>query len=129
MRKRKKFENFSNALDRLKEAVESAETELEIDGVIQRFEFTFEQAWKVLKAFLEDEGIECKSPKGCLKEAYAVGFIDDEKVWLKMLADRNNSSHIYSFEVSREIFENLKALYVGAFEKLRCVLERKLENS
>ncbi len=118
MRREKKLKNFSDALERLKEAVENAETELEIDGTIQRFEFTFEQAWKALKAFLEDEGIECRLPKGCLKEAYAAGFIEDEKLWLQMLSDRNTSSHLYSFETSREIFERIKGLYLGAFEKL-----------
>ena len=118
MGKEKKFKNFSDALERLREAVESAETELEIDGAIQRFEFTFEQAWKALKAFLEDEGIECRSPKGCLKEAYAAGLIENEKLWLQMLSDRNTSSHLYSFETSREIFERVKRFYLGAFERL-----------
>jgi len=36
------LENLNNALDRLSEAVKTAKTDLEIDGTIQRFEFSFE---------------------------------------------------------------------------------------
>jgi len=50
--------NFVNALSSLEEGVKEAKGELEKDGVIQRFEFTFELMWKTLKIFLYDEGIE-----------------------------------------------------------------------
>jgi nucleotidyltransferase substrate binding protein (TIGR01987 family) len=121
------FENFSNALERLEEAVNEAQTELEIDGAIQRFEFTFEQAWKSIKKFLEDEGIICRSPKSCLKEAYAVGFINNEQIWLKMLTDRNKSVHIYDMETSREVFENIKRFYVQELKALRQKLISRMD--
>jgi len=127
MEKKIAFENFSKALKKLEEAVNEAQTELEIDGAIQRFEFTFEQAWKSLKAFLEDEGIICRSPKSCLKEAYAAGFIDNEQVWLKMLTDRNKSVHMYDMETSREIFENIKRLYIQEFKNLEQKLRSRMD--
>jgi len=127
MEKKIAFENFSKALKRLEEAVNEAQTELEIDGAIQRFEFTFEQAWKSLKAFLEDEGIICRSPKSCLKEAYAAGFIDNEQVWLKMLTDRNKSVHIYDMETSRKIFENIKQFYIQEFKNLEQRLRSRMD--
>ena len=127
MEKRMVFENFSNALERLEEAVNEAQTELEIDGAIQRFEFTFEQAWKSIKKFLEDEGIICRSPKSCLKEAYAVGFINNEQIWLKMLTDRNKSVHIYDMETSREVFENIKRFYVQELKALRQKLISRMD--
>jgi nucleotidyltransferase substrate binding protein (TIGR01987 family) len=127
MEKRVVFENFSNALERLEEAVNEAQTELEIDGAIQRFEFTFEQAWKSIKKFLEDEGIICRSPKSCLKEAYAVGFINNEQIWLKMLTDRNRSVHIYDMETSREVFENIKRFYVQELKALRQKLISRMD--
>ena len=127
MRKRIILENFSNALERLEEAVNKAQTELEIDGAIQRFEFTFEQAWKSLKKFLEDEGIMCNSPKSCLKEAYAVGFIDNEQIWLNMLTDRNKSVHIYDMTTSREIFKNIKGFYVKEFKALKQKLAERMD--
>jgi nucleotidyltransferase substrate binding protein (TIGR01987 family) len=126
MRKRIILENFSNALERLEEAVNKAQTELEIDGAIQRFEFTFEQAWKSLKKFLEDEGIMCNSPKSCLKEAYAVGFIDNEQIWLNMLTDRNKSVHIYDMATSREIFKNIKRFYVKELKALKQKLAERM---
>ena len=127
MEKRVVFENFSNALERLEEAVNEAQTELEIDGAIQRFEFTFEQAWKSIKKFLEDEGIICRSPKSCLKEAYAVGFINNEQIWLKMLTDRNRSVHIYDMETSREVFENIKRFYVQELKALKQKLISRMD--
>jgi len=126
MKKRIILENFSNALERLEEAVNKAQTELEIDGAIQRFEFTFEQAWKSLKKFLEDEGIMCNSPKSCLKEAYAVGFIDNEQIWLNMLTDRNKSVHIYDMATSREIFKNIKRFYVKELKVLKQKLAERM---
>jgi len=126
MKKRIILENFSNALERLEEAVNEAQTELEIDGAIQRFEFTFEQAWKSLKKFLEDEGIMCNSPKSCLKEAYAVGFIDNEQIWLNMLTDRNKSVHIYDMATSREIFKNIKRFYVKELKVLKQKLAERM---
>ena len=86
---RRRLEEFEKAFYRLMEAVNEAQSELEIDGVIQRFEFTFELAWKALQEHLREEGIICNSPRRCLKEAYKVGLIEDEKVWLKILEDRN----------------------------------------
>ncbi|WP_367142724.1 HI0074 family nucleotidyltransferase substrate-binding subunit [Desulfosporosinus sp.] len=63
------------------------------DGVIQRFEFTFELAWKTLKAVFEDEGlIGLNSPKTVLREAFAMGLIQDDELWLTMLSDRNSTS-------------------------------------
>lgn len=103
--------DFQNALKRLEEAVREAKSDLEIDGVIQRFEFTFELFWKLLKVYLETEGIICRSPKNCMKEAYQLRVIESESVWLKMLDDRNMSVHIYDKETSREIFDRIREIF------------------
>ena len=121
---KRKIENFSKALKKLKEAVKKAKTDIEIDGTIKRFEFTFELSWKAIKDVLYESGIRCVSPKGCLKEAYAAELIDKEDTWLSMLADRNLSVHIYDEHISREIFGRIKELYVRAFEHL----EERIEN-
>ncbi|MGB9637818.1 MAG: HI0074 family nucleotidyltransferase substrate-binding subunit [bacterium] len=105
---------YLNLLD----AVNKAETDLEIDGVIQRFEFTFELVWKFLKEYLYDQGIICNSPKSCLKEAYKANIIDNEELWISMLKDRNLSTHLYSFEISREIYQRIKELYIFEIKKI-----------
>lgn len=110
--------NFENALARLSEAVKETKTELEKDGVIQRFEFTFELSWKLMKVYLENQGIICDSPKSCLKGAFEVRLIDDEKNWLKMLEDRNLSVHIYNKKTAVEIFKRIKKYYVREFKSL-----------
>lgn len=116
-----KFENFKNAVERLKKGFSKfdAANDLLRDGIIQRFEFTFELAWKTLKAIFEDEGLKgLNSPKTVLKEAFAANLITDDELWLAMLNDRNSTAHIYSEEMAREICENIETKYVKEFEEL-----------
>jgi len=116
---------FREALGRLKEGVKEADSDLARDGVIQRFEFTFELMWKALKIFLENEGIIEKTPKGCLKEAFRINWIDSEDKFLSMLEDRNKTSHIYSREESEKIFNRIKETHLGALSALAEKLEEK----
>ena len=90
-----KIENFERALKRLKEAVERAEDDLDKDGVIQRFEFTVELLWKALRSILAYHGIDCYSPRNCIKESFKSQLIDDDEIILDILEDRNRSSHTY----------------------------------
>jgi len=113
-----KIKNFEKVLSRLREAVERAKDDLDKDGVIQRFEFTVELLWKALKAILEYQGIECYSPRNCIKEAFKANIIDDDEIILDMLEDRNKSSHIYNEDMSEEIFERIKNVYLEYLENL-----------
>ncbi|MCB4205311.1 nucleotidyltransferase substrate binding protein [Deferribacteraceae bacterium V6Fe1] len=119
-----KIQNFENALERLTESIKIAQGELEKDGVIQRFEFTIELLWKALKALLSYEGIECNSPRNCIKEAFKAGIISDNEVILDMIEDRNLSSHIYNQTTSEEIFLRIKSTYVDYLNSLK--LKNKL---
>ena len=107
---------LENALSKLQEGADSAEDELQKDGVIQRFEFTFELLWKTLKIFLRNKGIDTKTPKDSLKEAFKIGWITEEKVFLDMLEDRNKTSHIYDRDTAEEIFGRIRNRYVLAVE-------------
>ena len=104
------LENFENATKRLKAALEYDPLELDIvmDAVIQRFEFTFETAWKSVKLAAKAVGYECKSPKGCLKLAYRMGWIKDEERWLELLEARNLTSHTYDQETAVDVYETVK---------------------
>lgn len=113
-----KIENFENALKKLEEAVLIAKDELDKDGVIQRFEFTVEMLWKALKAILNYQGIECYSPRNCIKEAFRADIINDDEVVLDMLEDRNLSSSIYDRLKSEEMFERIKRVYVDYLKNL-----------
>ncbi len=125
MKKEVKYsiELFKDAYYRLQEGINSADNELSKDGVIQRFEFTFELLWKTLKIVLKDEGILCISPKHCLKEAFKFGLISDEESYLNMLEDRNLTTHIYNKEDSEKVFLRIKNEYSTIIQKLVLKLE------
>jgi len=83
-----KLQNFTNAILRLKEGISKYDEKDDLyrDGLIQRFEFTFELAWKTLKAVFEDEGlVGLNSPKLVLREAFSSGLIEDDELWLLMV--------------------------------------------
>lgn len=99
---------------RLKEGVEGTSDQLDEDGVIKRFEFTFEVFWKTLKIFLSVKGLEAKTPRDTLKEAFRLEWLDNESLFLDMLDDRNKTSHIYNEDESRKIFERISTNYLAA---------------
>ena len=117
---------LEKALLRLKDATEQAEGELEKDGTIQRFEFTVELLWKTFKIVLQYNGIDCSSPRNCVKEAFKSGLLEDDEVILDMLEDRNKSSHIYDEQVSEEIFQRVKNVYVNYVERAVKLLREKI---
>jgi nucleotidyltransferase substrate binding protein (TIGR01987 family) len=123
---KEKFENFCKALDRLEEALQEEPVGLNLDAIIQRFEFTYELTWKVLKSFLFRDGIECNSPRDCFKTAFQTGYINNEDLWLEMINDRNLTSHIYDEEQTRSVYRRIKKLYYNEFKLLSEKLKAKL---
>ncbi|KJS21205.1 MAG: nucleotidyltransferase [Clostridiaceae bacterium BRH_c20a] len=127
-----KFQNYNNALNRLTEGIYKyvENNDLLRDGLIQRFEFTFELAWKTLKSIFEDEGLTgLNSPKTVLKEAFAAQIITDEELWLNILSDRNTTAHIYSEQLAIKICNNIKEKYVDEFKKLSERIEMRISKS
>ena len=124
-----KIENYHHALAQLAEAVQIYTADpsdaLYRDGLIQRFEFTVELAWKSLKEYLEDQGavLGIASPRGVLKEAYAAGLIDDAQVWLDMLASRNITSHVYDDAQAAQVVEAVRDRYIGPLMALARLYE------
>lgn len=123
-----KFENYEKALARLGEGLEkfNKTDDLQRDGLIQRFEFTFELAWKTLKSLFEDEGlIGMNSPKTVLREAFSAGLIQDEEIWLSMLHDRNSTAHMYSEKIAIEICNNITSKYISVMNELMGQIQAK----
>lgn len=118
-------QDLSNAAQRLKEALMQKEDDLVIDGVLHRYEFTFELAWKTMKDYLNYLGIEQNtgSPREVLKESFANKLIDDGEIWINMMLARNSLSHLYDEENSREIYIEIKEKYIYEIEKLIQKLE------
>jgi len=92
---------------RLAEAVAQPESDLIRDATIQRFEFTFEVVWKTLKLYLERQGHECGGPRPTIKKAFAENLIptpEEADGGLRMIEDRNLTSHAYDEELACEIY-------------------------
>lgn len=103
---------LETAFTRLEQAAGCVVDDLDRDGVIQRFEFTFELLWKTAKIFLEYEGFRCVSPRACIKEGVRRELLLEGEVLLDMLEDRNKTAHIYDEHTAEEIFERIKNEYV-----------------
>lgn len=95
-----------------------------IDSTIQRFEFTIELFWKLLKHILETKGTRVQYPKDVLQEAYKGELINDELEWLKMLSDRNLTSHTYDEELAETIYLRIKT-YVPILSSTFAELKKK----
>ncbi|MAZ48555.1 MAG: nucleotidyltransferase [Halobacteriovoraceae bacterium] len=120
-----KFEKLEKALAQLKSAVLSdLKSDLERDGVIQRFEYTIELLWKVAKKVLEENGVVAIAPKDTIRELANVGWISNPDEFIKYLKMRNESSHSYREEIAKKIFESAKT-FVPACESLIIILKEK----
>lgn len=117
-----KVENLRKAVERLSEGIlelQANQSSIVRDGVIQRFEFTTELAWKATREYLMDQGfVDINSPKSVMKEAFSYGLITDDKIWVQLLNDRNLTSHIYKEEIADEICERIIKTYFQEFKAL-----------
>ncbi len=127
-RLQEKFSNFSRATARLREAVDAnPENSFVYDAAIQRFEFTYELAWKLLKAVMAYNGIaEVNTPREAFKEAFAAGIITDGELWIEMLGDRNLTSHTYDEAMAIKIYNRVKEIYMSLFAELEKQLAREI---
>ncbi|MDL4839116.1 HI0074 family nucleotidyltransferase substrate-binding subunit [Aquibacillus sp. LR5S19] len=121
--------DLEKAIKKLHETLERDATndDIVIDATIQRFEFTYELSWKILKAYLEYNGLlEVSSPRRTLKEAFKERIITDGDNWLKMLVDRNRTSHPYEEATAWEIYSNIKSIYIKLFDELLIEMKRRV---
>lgn len=127
-----RFDNFKRAFALLSEAVqiirERKISALEQEGVIQRFEYTWELTWKVLKDYLEYTGIvlETVTPAAVIKAAMAANIIKNGDVWMAALDSRNKMSHTYDFKKFEKIVISIENEY---YPELECMHLKMLELS
>ena len=114
---RDRLVSLRTALARLGDALAQPKTEWTRDSAIQRFEFTFELAWKAVATVAQAHGVEARSPREAFKQAFALGWVTDEDVWLRMLDDRNRTTHTHNEAVAEEIFGRLGG-YASALRTL-----------
>ena len=98
-------------------------SELEQEGLVQRFEYTFELSWKVMQDLLIFKGYEFMlGPNGTLKMAFEDGLISDHDGWRQMTKSRNMLILVYDEEeadaIVRLIFSRYAPLLKSLDEKL-----------
>ncbi|GHU02321.1 nucleotidyltransferase [Spirochaetia bacterium] len=126
IRWKQRFANYKKAFLTVQDAVELFRqrglSNLEKQGLIQGFEFTFELAWNVMKDFLENEGITgIIGSKGAIRQAFTRGLISDGQVWIDMLKDRNLSSHSYDETTAEDLVRAIAEIY---YHHLSLFMER-----
>lgn len=124
IRWKQRFNNFKKALGQLEEGVAmNSQDRLAQEGLIQRFEYTFELAWKCLQDLLQERGlVEVRGPKPVLQQAFQDGLLQDGVLWMEMLRARNEASHLYDEDVFVDIFEKTKTKFLKPLQEL----EKKL---
>lgn len=123
----KKFDQYVSHLRILSRAFdEDLTNDFIVSGIIDKYYIQFELGWKVLKELLRYEGAnqaETGSPREIIKTAYAYYDFIDESVWLGMLRDRNDTTHIYNEEAARQLVNKVLDNYIHEFQ----VLEMKIK--
>lgn len=127
------YYNFSKALARFKDVCnrkseinELGLSDIYLDLIVKRFEFTYEMSWKAIKRYLDFAGISVKNPRESYKEAFAQGLIKEQNTWLVMIEQRNLSSHVYNEAEIAIIFDKIEQ-YLSSFEELSNSLKAKIE--
>ena len=128
-----RFSNFKRAYTLLQEATENVDklSQLEQEGLIQRFEYCTELAWKTIKDYLESEGVVFKqaTPRAILKEAISLNFLSKGQVWLDILDARNKMSHTYDFQHFQKVAKDIAQQYINCFASLYEILMEKVLNN
>lgn len=122
---KQRFQNFERALALLEEPLARQAVAdfslLEQQGLVQRFEFCFELAWKVMKDYLLFSGVllDQLTPRHVIKQAFSAGLIADGQAWIDMLDARNLLSHTYNQERFETALEQIQARYLSILVQLR----------
>lgn len=132
IRWKQRLHNFNNALKTLTDASALAQqrplTQLEMQGLIQGFEFTHELAWNVLKDYLESKGYSgLIGSRDATRTAFKNELIADGEVWMDMIKDRNQTTHTYNLKVAERIAQDILQRFYPAFVALAKTFEA-LEN-
>ena len=125
-----KIFDLEKAIHRLNESLKRDYTQddIVIDATIQRFEFTYELSWKLMKAYLEYTGnLEGSNPRAAIQESFREGIITEGEIWLQMLQDRNLTSHTYDESTAIKIYNNINNEYAKLFEQLLDRIKKRIE--
>ena len=118
------LKQLKKAFRQLQAGILRANSDLTRDGVVKRFEFTFELVWKTLKVLLEEKGVLVNSPKDCLEAAFRRGWIADDLVFVEMLKARNAMAHEYDEAKAQKVFKQIKKRFIKPIKILLTQLDK-----
>lgn len=119
-----RLDNFSRAYALLSEGIDALVerdlSQLEREGLIQRFEYTWELAWKTISDYLAYQGVDVTpvTPRSVIRAAFEAGVIDRGEDWMAALDARNRMSHTYNFTVFEQVIEQVRDRYLSLFSDL-----------
>ncbi len=126
IRWKQRFANYNKALSQLTKFInKGALNELEQQGLVQAFEYTYELAWNVMKDYFTyvqgDQNV--LGSRDAIQLAFNRGLISDGKIWMDMIESRIKSSHTYNEATAQEIADKV----VGQYYLLFVALQQKME--
>jgi nucleotidyltransferase substrate binding protein (TIGR01987 family) len=125
---KQRFQNFEKAFLFFETTVDKESyTPIEIGGLVQAFEFTFELGWKTIKDYLYEQGLNTSYPREAIKEGFQTQIIEDGHTWLHMLEKRNELSHTYNASVAEQAVEIIKHQYYPAIDQVYQFLKGKVD--
>ena len=123
IRWKQRFMNYEKALHQLIDAIKTnGENPVDIikEGIIQRFEFTHELGWKVLKDYLEYEGFQnITGSRSATREAFNKGLIQNGQIWMDMIESRKLTVHTYQHTILEEEFLKIIKIYFPQFKEFQ----------
>jgi nucleotidyltransferase substrate binding protein (TIGR01987 family) len=126
VRWKQRFNNYSKAILLLEKFIANGKelNELEVQGMIQAFEYTFELAWNLLKDYYEYQGVtNLQGSRDAFRLAFNRGLISDGEAWMKMIESRSKTSHTYNEETADEIAGAVLNQYYSLFKSLQKTME------
>ncbi|MBI5291549.1 MAG: nucleotidyltransferase substrate binding protein [Chloroflexi bacterium] len=120
-----RLNHFSKALSQLTKFIEKgALNELEQQGLIQSFEYTFELAWNTLKDYFEVQGeTDIHGSRDAFRLAFKRGLLEDGETWMDMIKSRTLTSHTYNEDVAEKIAADILNRYYSEFVTLQTTME------
>jgi len=125
IRWKQRLDNYQKAVRQLTKFIEKGElNELEEQGMIKAFEYTYELAWKMIKDYYEEQGeVNIQGSRDALRLAFQRGIIRDGDNWMKMIKSRIATVHTYNEEVARQIIQDIRNLYFQLFIELQTKMQ------
>ena len=129
IRWKQRFENYTKAVEQMTRFIEAGElNEMEEQGLIQSFEYTYELAWNTLKDFFEEQGeTQVMGSRDAFRLAFKRGLIEEGEVWMDMIKSRNQTSHTDNEETANQITEAILTRYCAQFSQFSARFARLQE--